>query len=107
MFSRFYLSHILVPFSPALYHGELFPVVCTNEPSLYFLSTPHEVLGSREGEGEQEGGILIQITVKEVRLPYVIIFFLLVCLFSPEPSQCLPTCGVPRLRGDPPVQDLT
>lgn len=107
MFSRFYLSHILVPFSPDLYHGELFPVVCTNELSLHFLSTPHEVLGSREGEGEKEGGILIQITVKEVRLPSVIIFFLLVCLLSPEPSQCLLTCGVQQLRGDPLVQDLT
>lgn len=69
----FYLSHILAPFSPGLCLGELFPVVCTNEPSLYVLSTPHEVLGSRKGEGEKEGGILIQITVKDVRLSFVML----------------------------------
>lgn len=55
VFSRFYLSHVLVPFSPGVYHGELFPVFCTNQLSL-FLSTPaHKVLGSRGGEWRRGG----------------------------------------------------
>lgn len=81
-FSRFYLLHVLVSFSPGLYHCELFPVFCTNQHIIVFINpSPQGVVGGRRG-----GVILRQIPVKKQDSPLGCYLFLVGLVVEPRPG---------------------
>lgn len=96
MFSRFYLSHILVPFLPGLHHDEPFPVFYTNLS--LFLSW--NVEGQRGWEGYFNTNYC-----QETRVSQVVISFFLVWQLSWELAQCVPICEAQELGHEYPVQE--